>query len=82
MSIQALALGAAVLVLRGVPRTPLQRPARAKCHGRSGAGRRFNSGSTAIAGSLSTSIPQERRYALTRDAELFGDFLHGHSLAV
>ncbi len=37
---------------------------------------------TAIAGSLSASISQERRYALTRDAELFGDFLHSHSLAV
>ena len=37
---------------------------------------------TAIAGSLSVSISQERRYALTRDAELLGDLLHSHSLAV
>ena len=37
---------------------------------------------TAIAGGLSASISQERRYALTRDAEPLGDFLHGHSLAV
>ena len=37
---------------------------------------------TAIARHLSASISQERRYALTRDAELLGDFLHSHPLAV
>jgi hypothetical protein len=37
---------------------------------------------TAIAGNVSAGISQERRYALARDAELFGDFLHSHSLAV
>jgi hypothetical protein len=37
---------------------------------------------TAIAGSPSATISQERRYALTRDAELLGDFFHSHSLAV
>ena len=37
---------------------------------------------SAIAGSLSAGISQERGYALTRDPELLGDFLHSHSLAV
>jgi hypothetical protein len=37
---------------------------------------------TAVPRSLSASISQERRYALTRDAELLGDFLHGHPLLV
>src|SRR4029077_6418939 len=36
----------------------------------------------AVPRSPSASISQERRYALTRDAELLGDFLHGHSLVV
>ena len=43
---------------------------------------RGRASATAIAGHPFASISQERRYALTRDAELFGDFLHRHSLAV
>jgi anti-anti-sigma factor len=35
---------------------------------------------SAVAGNPSTSISQERRHALTRDAELLADFLHGHPL--
>ena len=45
------------------------------CHSRS-------ESATAVAGSLSAGISQERGYALTRDPELLGDFLHSHSLAV
>ena len=37
---------------------------------------------TAIAGTVSASLSQERRYALTGDAKPFGDFLHSHSLAI